>query len=74
MQFNVVPRTGGLVINREKIEEKEGCDGIILTLCPQCMQGKTRTNGDRDFAMMKSVELGRGSETKQRGQKDGRSL
>ena len=30
MQFNVVPRTGGLAINR-KIEEKEGYDGIILT-------------------------------------------
>ena len=31
MQFNVMPRTGGLAINREKIEEKEGNDGIILT-------------------------------------------
>ena len=31
MQFNVVPRTGGLAINKEKIKEKEGCDGIILT-------------------------------------------
>ena len=33
-----------------------------------CMQGETRTNGDRDFATMKSVKLGRGSETKQKGQ------
>ena len=31
MQFNVVPRTGGLAINREKLRKKEGCDGIILT-------------------------------------------
>ena len=34
MQFNIMPRTGGLAINRE-IEEKEGCDGIILTLTLQ---------------------------------------
>ena len=39
-----------------------------------CMQGETRTNSDQDFATMKSVELGRGSETKQREQKDGQSL
>ena len=32
MQFNVMPRTGGLAINREKFKEKEGCNGIILTL------------------------------------------
>ena len=31
MQFNVVLRTGGLAINMEKFEEKEGNDGIILT-------------------------------------------
>ena len=31
MQFNVVLRTGGLAINRE-FEEKEGNDGIILTV------------------------------------------
>ena len=32
MQFNVMPRTGGLAINKGKFKEKEGCDGIILTL------------------------------------------
>ena len=31
MQFNVVLRTGGLAINMEKFEEKEGNNGIILT-------------------------------------------
>ena len=34
------------------------------------MQGETRTSGGRDFATMKSVELGRGGETKQKGQRD----
>ena len=36
MQFNVVPRTGGLAINREKTEEKEGYDSIILTVSKKC--------------------------------------
>ena len=35
MQFNVVPRTGGLAINKEKLRKKEGCDGIILTTLGQ---------------------------------------
>ena len=39
-----------------------------------CMQGETKMSGNQDFATMKSVELGRGSETKQRGQRDRQSL
>ena len=32
MQFNIVLRTGGLAINMEEFKEKEGDDGIILTV------------------------------------------
>ena len=36
MQFNVMLRTGGLAINKEKIEEKEGFNSIILTVMRVC--------------------------------------
>ena len=39
-----------------------------------CMQGETKTSSDQDFTTMKSVELRQGGETKQRGQRDKRTL
>ena len=45
MQFNVVLRTGGLVINRE-IEEKEGFDGIILT--PETLESARETHSSHE--------------------------